>query len=140
MLAGRAANNHIAIAAFHTGGSLAIRGGDGADVIDIKGSLIAAGTLSMDTSAGGDTIKLDHSIARSVVLLAGGAADIAEVTANMIDDFFLDLGQEADRCMLSGVSFRRYGFATGKGALGQGRMFTLDTPFDTFSYYGITPK
>jgi hypothetical protein len=140
MLAGRAVSNYIAIAAFYTGGSLAIRGGDGADVMDIKGSLIAAGTLSMDTGAGGDTIKLDHSIARSVVLLTGGAADVAEVTANMIDDFFLDLGLEADRCMLSGVSFRRYGFATGNGALGQGRMFTFDTPTDAFSYQGITPK
>jgi hypothetical protein len=42
--------------------------------------------------------------------------------------------------MLSGVPFRRYGFATGKGALGQGRMFMLDTPSDAFSYQGITPK
>jgi hypothetical protein len=140
MVAGRAAGNHIVIAAFYTGGSLAIRGGDGADVIDIKGSLITTGTLSIDSAAGGDTLKLDHSIARSVVFLTGGAADAAEVTANVIDDFFLDLGQEADRCMLSGVPFRRYGFATGKGALGQGRMFMFDTPSDAFSYQGITPK
>jgi len=139
MLAGRTATNQIAIAAFNVGGSMAIRGGDGADVIDIRGSLVTAGTLSIDAAAGADTIKLDHSIARSFLLLTGGAADVAEVTANLIDDFFLDLGQEADRCLLSGASFRRYGFATGKGALGQGTMFSLDTPSDVFSYQGITP-
>jgi hypothetical protein len=136
---GRGGMNHIEIAALHAGGSVAIRGGDGADVINIKGSRISAGTLSIDSGAGSDTLKLDHSIARSMVLIAGGAADVVEVTANLIDDFFLDLGMEADRCLISGVPFRRHGFATGKGALGQGGMFSYGTPVDKFGFQGITP-
>ena len=102
--------------------NLYIATGGGNDSIDLQGALVTQGMLTVNSGAGADAVRIDNSVVRRLVVYAEAGANDVDLTANLIDDFFLDLGQEGGSANLTGVVTLR-GFARGAGALGTGNLF-----------------
>jgi hypothetical protein len=93
------------------------------DTIDLKGALVTRGVLTINSGLGSDTVRIDNSLILHAVLFAQAGINNVSVTGNLIDDFFLDLGQDGGSANLSGVAFRR-GFARGAAnATASGNLF-----------------
>jgi hypothetical protein len=103
--------------------NLYIATGGGNDSIDLQGTLVTQGLLTINSGAGDDNIRVDNSIISRIVTYAEAGINDVELTANLVDDFFLDLGQEGGSANLTGVVQLR-GFARGApGAAGTGNLF-----------------
>ncbi len=97
--------------------------GGGNDSIDLQGTLVTQGLLTINSGAGDDTVRVDNSLIARLVFYAEAGANDVDLTANLIDDFFLDLGQDGGSANLTGV-VRLRGFARGApGAVGTGNLF-----------------
>jgi hypothetical protein len=102
--------------------NLFISTGGGNDSIDLQGTLVTQGLLTINSGAGDDSVRVDNSVTARLVIFAEAGINDADITANLIDDFFLDLGQEGGSANLTGV-VRLRGFARGLGAVGTGNLF-----------------
>ena len=103
--------------------NLFISSGGGDDRIDLQGVLVTQGVLTINTATGSDTVRVDNSIISHFLLFAEAGINSVTVTANLIADFFLDLGAEGGSANLTGVPFRR-GFARGAAnATASGNLF-----------------
>jgi hypothetical protein len=103
--------------------NLFISSGGGDDRIDLQGLLVTQGVLTINTATGNDSVRIDNSVISHFLLFAEAGINQVEVTANLIADFFLDLGLDGGSANLSGVAFRR-GFARGAAsATASGNLF-----------------
>ncbi len=102
--------------------NLYIATGGGADSIDLQGTLVTQGLLTVNSGAGGDGVRIDNSVISRLVVYAEAGVNDVDITANLINDFFLDMGLEGGSANLSGVVTLR-GFARGNGAVGTGNLF-----------------
>ena len=103
--------------------NLYIATGGGADSIDLQGTLVTQGLLTINSGAGDDTARIDNSVISRLVFYADAGINDVDITANLINDFFLDLGLEGGSANLTGVVQLR-GFARGAAsALGTGSLF-----------------
>jgi hypothetical protein len=92
--------------------NLYIQTGGGNDTVDLQGTLVTAGLLTIDTSAGSDNVRVDNSNIRTLALFTGDGNDTVTLSANLIDDFFADLGAGNDS-MSSESTFRLRAFVRG---------------------------
>lgn len=103
--------------------NLFISTGGGNDSIDLQGTLVTQGLLTINSGAGDDSVRVDNSVIARFVLFTEAGLNEADITANLFDDFFLDLGLEGGSANLTGVVQLR-GFARGAAsALGTGSLF-----------------
>jgi hypothetical protein len=99
--------------------NLFIQCGGGNDTIDIQGTLITAGALTINTDTGNDSVRVDNSNIRTLVLFTGDGDDNVTLTANLIDDFFADLGNGNDS-INSESTYRKRGFVRGGAGANSG--------------------
>ena len=88
---GGSGTDNIDLEAVATSSDISLNGGGGTDRIQVRGSLVTAGTLVVDGGAGADTLEVDNSHICTLFIEAQGG-DSATVNANAIDVLFADFG------------------------------------------------
>jgi hypothetical protein len=131
------ANDSLDLDAVNIVTNLFIQTGIGNDFVDIQGSLITAGILTIDSNGGNDTVRIDNSNIQTSVLIADDGDDSITLTANLIDDLFADLGNGNDS-LNSESTYRRRAFVRGGpgGNLGTGSNFTQGGNFTSEGFGG----
>jgi hypothetical protein len=120
---GGAQADRIDIDALNIITNLYIATGSGADAIDLQGALVTQGLLTINSGAGADSVRVDNSVVSRVVVYAEAGVNDVDITANLINDFFLDLGLDGGSADLTGAVQLR-GFARGAAnAVGTGSLF-----------------
>ena len=134
---GGSANDSLDLDAVNIVTNLFIQTGVGNDFVDIQGSLITAGMLTIDSNGGNDAVRIDNSNIQTSVLIAGDGDDSITLTANLIDDLFADLGNGNDS-LHSESTYRRRAFVRGGpgGNLGTGSNFTQGGNFLSEGFVG----
>ena len=92
--------------------NLFLQTGGGNDSVNLQGTLVTAGALTINTGAGNDTVVIDNTNIRTLVLFTDDGDDEVSLIANLIDDFFGDLGAGNDS-IESESTYRNRAFVRG---------------------------
>ena len=92
--------------------NLFLQTGGGNDAVNLQGTLVTAGALTINTSDGSDTVVIDNTNIRTLVLFTDDGDDEVSLIANLIDDFFGDLGAGNDS-IESESTYRNRAFVRG---------------------------
>jgi hypothetical protein len=92
--------------------NLYLQTGGGNDSVNMQGTLVTAGALTINTGAGDDEVVIDNTNIRTLLLIAGDGNDDVSLLGNLIDDFFGDLGAGNDSIQ-SESAYRNRGFVRG---------------------------